>query len=152
MIIAGYGRVGQLLGRLLQEQDLDHIAIDADPTVVQGSRANGWPVLVGDLGRHDVLAKLGADRAAAIVVTMNDFSATERIVKAAKADWPHVPVFARARDVAQARRLAELGARHATPDAVEGALQLGSALLEGLGVPDESARRMIDSLRDTMDE
>lgn len=152
VIIAGYGRVGQLLGRLLQEQGFDHVAVDADPDMVSGLRGKGWPVLVGDLSRHEMLAKLGAERAAAIVVTMNDFSATERVVSAARAAWPNVPVFARARDVTQARRLTELGAHHATPDAVEGALQLGGALLEGLGVPDEGARRIIDNLRDSVRE
>jgi CPA2 family monovalent cation:H+ antiporter-2 len=150
VIVAGYGRVGQLLGRLLQEQDFDHVAVDADPTLVASLRGQGWPVLLGDLSRRDMLDRLGADRAAAIVVTMNDFAATERIVVAAKASWPNVPVFARARDAGQARRLTELGARHATPDAVEGALQLGGALLEGLGVPDEGARRIIDDLRDSV--
>jgi CPA2 family monovalent cation:H+ antiporter-2 len=152
VIVAGYGRVGQLLGRLLMEQDFDHIAVDADPDLVSHLRDKGWPVLVGDLSRQEVLARLSADRAAAIVVTMNDFDATERIVTAARAAWPNVPIFARARDAAQARRLADLGAHHATPDAVEGALQLGGAVLEGLGVPDEGARRIIDSLRDSLRE
>lgn len=150
VIVAGYGRVGQLLGRLLQEQGFDHVAVDADPDLVSGLRAKGWPVLMGDLSRHEVLAILGAERAAALVVTMNDFGATERIVTAARAAWPQVPVFARARDAVQARRLTELGAHHATPDAVEGALQLGGALLEGLGVPDEGSRRIIDSLRESL--
>jgi CPA2 family monovalent cation:H+ antiporter-2 len=120
--------------------------------LVSHLRDKGWPVLVGDLSRQEVLARLSADRAAAIVVTMNDFDATERIVTAARAAWPNVPIFARARDAAQARRLADLGAHHATPDAVEGALQLGGAVLEGLGVPDEGARRIIDSLRDSLRE
>ena len=91
---------------------------------------------------RQVLASLGAGNAAAIVVTLNDSEAAERIVREAKQAWPHVPVYARARDGEHARRLHAAGAALASPDALEAALQLGEALLNGVGVPDEAARRM----------
>jgi CPA2 family monovalent cation:H+ antiporter-2 len=74
--------------------------------------------------------------------------AVERVVAAARAAWPHVPVYARARDAAQARRLHAAGAAFASPETIESALQLGEALLNGVGVPDETARRIVDEQRD----
>ena len=95
-----------------------------------------------------MLAAIGAGNAGAIVVTINNPAAVDLIVAQAKKAWPHVPVYARARDGEHARRLHELGAALASPDTIEAALQLGEALLNGIGVPDEAARRIIDERRE----
>lgn len=148
VIIAGYGRVGQMLGAIVQEQGLSHIAVDADPNLAADLRKKGWPVHVGDVSRRDMLERLGASRASAIVVTLNNFEAAERVVAMVRATWPNTPVYARARDAAQALRLREDGVRHAIPETTEGALQLAGAVLEGIGIPDEAVRRIIDLRRD----
>lgn len=148
VVIAGYGRVGQALGALLQEQGLAHLALDDDAELVAALRERSWPVHFGDASRRDVLQAVGAGQAQAIVVTMDNSEAVERIVMAARAAWPSVPVFARARDADQARRLHQLGASFASPEALEATLQLGEALLNGLGFPDEAARRIIGEQRE----
>jgi CPA2 family monovalent cation:H+ antiporter-2 len=148
VVIAGYGRVGQALGAILQQQEIPHVAIDADSEAVARLRRRGWPVYFGDASRREVLARVGAERAAAIVVTMDSAAAVERVVRAVRGAWPGVPVFARARDLAQARDLRDAGAAYATPETVEATLQLGEALLNGLGLPDEAARRIIGEKRD----
>lgn len=148
VVVAGYGRVGQALGDLLQSQQLEHVALDTDAELVSSLRQRGWPIHFGDASRNEVLSAVGAERAAAIVVTMNNFDAVEQVVTAARATWPHVPVYARARDAEQARRLHQAGAALASPETVEATLQLGEALLGGLGVPDEAARRIIHESRE----
>jgi Kef-type K+ transport system membrane component KefB/voltage-gated potassium channel Kch len=148
VVIAGFGRVGQTLADILSAQEIGHAAVDADPALVGRLRGEGRPVYFGDASRREVLAAVGAAGAAAIVVTMDKPDDVERIVGEAKRCWPHIPVYARARDAAHARRLHAAGAALASPDTIEAALQLGEALLNGLGVPDEVARRVISGTRE----
>jgi CPA2 family monovalent cation:H+ antiporter-2 len=148
VIIAGFGRVGQTLAGVLDAQEISHIAIDGDANLVRQVRTEGRPAHYGDASSWQVLASVGAAQAAAIVVTINDAEAAERIVGEAKQAWPHVPVYARARDGDHARRLHAAGAALASPDSIEAALQLGEALLNGVGVPDEITRRIINERRE----
>jgi len=148
IVIAGFGRVGQMLADLFSAQELPHLAIENDTDEVTALRRQGLPVHYGDASSREVLASVGAANAAAIVVTINDVEGAERIVREAKAAWPHIPVYARARDADHARRLHVLGAALASPDSVEAALQLGEAVLGGVGVPDEIARRIIADRRE----
>ncbi|HEX8901639.1 cation:proton antiporter [Vitreimonas sp.] len=148
VVIAGFGRVGQTLADILGKQEIPYVAVDADAALVAMLRGQGNSVHFGDSSRRDVLAALGAANAAAIIVTINNPESVDLIVAQAKQAWPHVPVYARARDGAHARRLHELGAALASPDTIEAALQLGEALLNGIGVPDEAARRIIDERRE----
>ncbi|MGE0740989.1 MAG: cation:proton antiporter [Hyphomonadaceae bacterium] len=148
VVIAGFGRVGQTLADILNAQEIPHIAVEGDASVVATLRKESRPVHFGDASSRQVLASVGAANAAAIVVTLNDAEGAERIVTEAKQAWPHVPVYARARDAEHARRLHAAGAALASPDAIEAALQLGEALLNGVGVPDEIARRIINDRRE----
>lgn len=147
VVIAGCGRVGRLLADILDAQEIDHVGVDADPALISKLRAAGRPFHYGDARRREVLSAVNAGDAAAIVVTMDKPEDVERIVREAKAAWPSVPVFARARDAAHARRLRDLGADMASPDTVEAALQLSEAVLNGLGVPDEMASHIIAARR-----
>ncbi|MFO1039245.1 MAG: monovalent cation:proton antiporter-2 (CPA2) family protein [Geminicoccaceae bacterium] len=148
VIVAGYGRVGQLIGGILQDEEIPHAALDNDADLVVALRKKGWPVHFGNAVRKDVLAAMGTARAAAIVVTMNDPELVERVVMVARSSWPHVKVYARARDIAQSRRLRIAGAAFAGPETIEATLQLGEALLAGLGMPDEAVTRVIHQWRE----
>ncbi len=148
VVIAGCGRVGEMLAEILDVEEIEHVGVDADAALIATLRKQGRPCHYGDASRRETLAALGAAHAAAIVITMDRPEAVERIVAQAKAAWPDVPVYARARDAAHARRLREIGADMASPDTVEAALQLGEALLSGVGVPDEMVGRIIASRRE----
>lgn len=147
VVIAGCGRVGQMLADLLNDQGIPHVGVDSDSDLISALRGSGRPFHYGDASRRDVLATVGAARAAAIVVTMDNPAFVERIVREAKTAWPDVPIYARARDALHARRLRDFGADMASPETVEAALQLGEALLNGCGVPDETTRRIIEGRR-----
>ncbi len=147
VVIAGYGRVGRMLGSILGQQEMPHVGLDINSTLVARYRKRGASVFVGDASRPELLRRFGADRAAALVVTIDNPRATEHIVAATRRDWPDLAIYARARDVDHAKRLIELGATHVVPEAIEASLQLGEHVLIGAGFPEDAARHMIEIRR-----
>jgi len=147
VIVVGYGRVGQMLGSILAAQELPHVGLDIDSTLVARFRATGSSIFFGDASRPDILRKVGVEEAAALVVTMDSPQAAEAVVAAARRRWPELAIYARARDLSHARRLVAQGASHAIPETIEASLQLGEMVLMGAGVPDHAARRMIEARR-----
>lgn len=148
VVIAGFGRIGQTLSDLLSAQEIGNVAVESDTALVSELQRKGRNVHYGEASNAKVLGSVGAANAAAIVITINDPTAVDRIVAEARRAWPHIPVYARARDAEHARRLHKAGAALATAETVESALQLGEALLNGIGVPGETARRIIDEQRE----
>lgn len=134
ILIAGFGRFGQLIGRMLHASGIPYVAVDLDPGLVARGRRAGLPVLFGDAGHPQMLARLGAARALAIVVTMDDRRAVERLVAELRHALPHVPILARGRDADHAQSLRALGATLAVPEALEASLALGAEVLAVAGV------------------
>jgi len=147
IVVVGYGRVGQMLGEILDAQGISHVALDLDTRLVAGFSKSGACVFYGDARQDDILRKVGVDRAAALVVTMDNATATEHVVTTARRNCPDLPVYARARDGAHAARLIALGATHVIPETIEASLQLSELVLVGAGVPDNAARQLIESRR-----
>jgi len=147
VIVAGYGRVGQMIGSILDDQELPHVGLDTDAQLVGGFRKEGSCVFYGDASRPDMLRKFGADTAAALVVTMDSARAAEQVVSTARRYWPELTIYARARDRDHANRLIAKGANHVIPETMEASLQLGEMVLTGAGVPEKAARRIIDIRR-----
>jgi monovalent cation:proton antiporter-2 (CPA2) family protein len=147
VIIAGFGRVGQTTARALDAEAITWIALDPDAALVARMSDDGQPVFFGDAARVAILARAGIDRAAAVVVTMDDPAAASHIVREIRQRWPLVPIHARARDADHARRLRELGATHCTPETVEASLQLAGKVLLDIGVAAEVVQRRIEEQR-----
>ena len=147
VVVAGYGRVGQMLGSVLTSQGLAHIGIDSDAALVGRYHKGGAGVYYGDAGRADLLRRLFIDKAAALVVTMDNPHTAEAVVEMARHHWPGLLIYARARDRTHAARLVDRGASHVIPETVEASLQLGEMVLMGVGVPDEAARGIIEAHR-----
>jgi len=135
VLVVGYGRVGRLVGDMLDRHDLPWIAIDRDPGFVQQGRRNGHRVYFGDASRVELLERCGLDYARAVVVTMDSPEAAEAVVAAARGHRPDLTIVARARDARHAARLYELGATDAVPETIEASLQLSEAVLVDIGVP-----------------
>jgi CPA2 family monovalent cation:H+ antiporter-2 len=146
-IIVGFGRVGQMLGSVLDEQELPYLAMDLDAAEVARFRAKGASIFYGDANHPDILRKFGIDRAISLVITMDSPSSTEQVVTATRQNWPNLPIYARARDTDHAIRLVGHGANHVVPETTEASLQLSEIVLMGAGVPDQAARHMIDARR-----
>jgi CPA2 family monovalent cation:H+ antiporter-2 len=135
VLIAGYGRVGRLVGEMLRRHDIAWVAVEQDARLVEAGRRGGETLYFGDAARPDFLARCGLAKAPALVVTMDDPDGAEAIVSVARELRPKLTIVARARDARHAQRLYDLGATDAVPETVEASLQLSEALLVEIGVP-----------------
>jgi CPA2 family monovalent cation:H+ antiporter-2 len=149
VVIAGYGRVGRLLGELLNAEGVPMVALDRDAEDVARRRADGESVFFGDARQPEILSKLAVDHARALVVTMDHPDGVEAVVSAARRAWPHLAIYARARDAAHAARLVELGAQRVTPEALEASLDLAQAVLTRVGIGEEASRAIVEARRRT---
>jgi CPA2 family monovalent cation:H+ antiporter-2 len=147
VIIAGFGRVGQLVARLLDRANVRWVAIERHVAAAAKHHAQGRPVIVGDAGRPALLHHLGAGRARAVVVTMDDMAAARHVVRSLRAEFPALPLIARARDGVHASELMAAGASEVIPEALEAALQMGVHVLARVGVDADTGAHLIDSER-----
>ena len=148
VIIAGFGRVGRTVARLLDAKLVPYIAIDTDVQRVRDGRRDGHAVYFGNAARADVLRLLGGEKALAVVVTMSTQGhAVDRTVSHVRRRLPHLPIYARARDAIHARRLEELGVEGTVLETLEASLQLGGVVLRNTGVEAEQVEELIRALR-----
>ncbi len=135
VIIAGYGRVGALIGDMLDRHAIPFIAVDFDARVVARAREIGKPVYYGDASRAEYLRRCAVETARAVVVTMDSPRANEMVVRTTRMLRPDITLVARARDADHAHTLYELGVTDAVPETIEASLQLSEAVLVDIGVP-----------------
>ncbi len=147
VIIGGFGRVGRLIAQALEAENQPYVALDTNGELVARMRIEHRPVFFGDAGRRELLERVGAARARAFVVTLNNPLAAERMVAAARKLKPKGLIFARAADPAHAVRLLDCGAVSVIPETVEAGLQLAARLLEGLDLPDEAVMQRVAEMR-----
>lgn len=148
VVIAGFGRVGQQLGKLLAAQDIPYVAVEADAALVARLRAGGLPVWFGNAARADLLRKLHAGAAPAIVLTMDEPGAALLAVRGIRRELPHARLFVRARDEAHARALRLAGASVVVPETLEASLQLSAFVLEAVGVDERLVEEIVGRERD----
>ncbi|MEZ0170195.1 cation:proton antiporter [Microvirga sp. TS319] len=135
VIVAGYGRVGRLVGDMLQRHGVPYLAIDMDPARVAEERKAGKPVYFGDGAHSGFLRACGIEQARALVITLDTPSAIEAVVTAVRQERPDITIVSRARDAKHATRLYGLGVDDAVPETIEASLQLSEAVLSDIGVP-----------------
>ena len=116
VIIVGYGRTGQLLAGLLDQQQIPHVALDLDADRVTKLQVAGFPIQLGDASRASMLEKTHLRSAAALAICTDDPGATEHVLKTARRVSRDTPLVARARDTAHAYTLLELGATAWSPN------------------------------------
>ncbi len=148
VIIAGYGRSGQNLARLLEQERLPYMALDLDPDRVRQAAAAGQSVVFGDAARLRSLMAAGLARASAVVVTYHDTASALKILRITQEHAPKVPVVVRTIDDSDLELLRAAGATEVVPEAIEGSLMLASHALALVGVP---MRRVIRLTRDARD-
>ena len=135
VIICGYGRSGQYLGRFLKEENIPFMALDIDPARVLEAAAAGENVMYGDAGRRAVLEAAGGARAKALVISYADNPAAMKILHVVQETYPQLPVIVRTVDDSNMETLREAGAAEVVPEILEGSLMLASHALMLLGVP-----------------
>ncbi|MEM7766935.1 MAG: cation:proton antiporter [Pseudomonadota bacterium] len=149
VILAGFGRVGHAIARILESEDTDLVALDRDAMRVSREREKGWKIYYGDASRPEMLEKAGAHGAALFIVTVDDPASAEAMVWAVRAIRPAAPILARARDTDHADQLFAAGATHVVPDAIEAGLQLASRALSEFGYGLDAVSDRIQAERET---
>jgi CPA2 family monovalent cation:H+ antiporter-2 len=135
VILCGYGRSGQYLGRFFKEENIPFVALDIDPTRVQEAAAAGENVMYGDASRSAVLAAAGAGHAKALIISYAGMRSTMKILHLAKENHPNLPVVVRTADETHMEEFRKAGAAEVVPEVLEGSLMLASHALIILGVP-----------------
>ena len=128
-MLAGFGRVGRRVGEILKSADVPYVAIDHDSSLVLRERDNGHPVFYGDGRKPDVLRSAGAADASLVIVTVNDFVASENIVATLHRAHPNVKILARGHDASQCKALMKLGATLAISENLEASIDLAREVL-----------------------
>jgi CPA2 family monovalent cation:H+ antiporter-2 len=132
-IVVGFGRVGRLVAEMLTTHGKDYVGIDSDPELVAAARHDGYTTEFADAGHGAALARLGIENASAVIITMDEPVAAQRLVRKLRAAYPDLVIIARARDAGHAATLYRAGATQAVPEALEASLQLSEAVLVELG-------------------
>jgi len=148
IIIAGYGRSGQNLARLLDGERIPYMALDLDPDRVRQAAAAGQSVVFGDAARLQSLMAAGLARASAVVVSYHDTPSALKILRLVQAHAPKVPVIVRTIDDTDIEKLQTAGATEVVPEAIEGSLMLASHALALVGVPMRRVIRVVQEQRD----
>ncbi len=149
VLICGYGRSGQHLGRLLDRENIGYVALDLDPDRVREAASAGDSVVFGDAARRETLVAAGLLRASCVVVSFAEFKAAEKVLMAVRQLAPSVPVVVRTYDESDLERLTAAGATEVVPEVLEGSLMLGSQALMLLGVPVSRVVRQIRAVRES---
>jgi CPA2 family monovalent cation:H+ antiporter-2 len=135
VIIAGFGRSGQRLAKLLEEEGIAYQALEMDPELVQDTRAAGANVSYGDASRRESLVAAGLHRASALVITYASTPSALKVLHHAHELAPNLPVIVRSVDDTDLDKLRAAGASEVVPEVLEGSLMLASHALLTLGVP-----------------
>ena len=147
MIIAGFGRFGQIVGRLLLASGIRPVVLDHDPDQVESLRRFGFRVYYGDATRLDLLEAAGARKARLLVNAIDDVEDSLSLVDRVRANFPSLPILSRARNVSHYFELRLRGVEVAERETFEAALRVGRATLEALGVDRFRARELADAFR-----
>jgi glutathione-regulated potassium-efflux system ancillary protein KefC len=148
VIICGFGRVGQVVGRLLRLRGIPFTALDKDPDQVEVVRRFGNKVYYGDPARPDLLRAAGAESARLLVVALDDTEETLKVVDVAKRTFPRLKIMARARNRRHAHLLMDREIEGIVRETFYSSLRLSQMVLETLGVPPSEARRAVELFRE----
>jgi monovalent cation:proton antiporter-2 (CPA2) family protein len=147
VIICGFGRMGQIVGRVLNLQRIAYTALDADARRIETVRRFGQKIYFGDPTRLDLLRSAGAARARIIVIALDDREAILTLAAMVRREFPHLTVIARAHDRNHAHRLMDLGITEIVRETYFSALHLSELTLDRLGIGAAMARQTVALFR-----
>jgi CPA2 family monovalent cation:H+ antiporter-2 len=144
VILCGYGRVGQILGRFLDQENIPWIALDTDPIRLSKSSMAGEHAFFGDSTYPNTLLSAGLSRARMVVITFSSEAPSLQVVKHVREMRLDVPLFVRTQDDSNLKAFQDAGATEVVPETLESSLMLASHLLLTLGVP---TKKIVDKIR-----
>lgn len=142
VIIAGFGRYGQIVGRMLYANGVKPTVLDHDAEAIEALRKFGWPVFYGDATRLDLMRTAGADNARVLVLAIDDTLQSVECAKMVRENFPDVAIVARARNVQHYYELYELGVTLIERETLDSALMTARSALELLGWQPHQARNL----------
>lgn len=148
-VVIGFGRVGRMVCDMLAVHKQPYVAVEANIDAVTAARAEGYPVIFGDVVRPELVDRLNLGRAKALILTMDDPVLSVTLTRRVRGWVPGLTIVARARDTAHAAELYKAGASDAVPETLESSLQLAEAVLTDLGV---AVGPVIASIHEKRDE
>ena len=147
VIIAGFGRFGQIVARVLRARHIPFTALDASIAQVDFVKRFGAEIYYGDAGRIDILRAAGARKAQAFVLAIDNVDASIRVAEVVRENFPDLPIYARARDRIHVHRLLDLGVTIIERETFLSALELTRQLLRGLGLKPDEVTRLIATFK-----
>jgi glutathione-regulated potassium-efflux system ancillary protein KefC len=147
VIIAGFGRFGQIVGRLLFASGIKATVLDHDPDQIELLKRFDFRIYYGDATRLDLLHAAGAERAKVLVLAIDDPDDSLQLAEAVIEHFPHLTIVARARNIGHWQKLRTLGVRIVERETFESAVVVGRRALEVLGVRPYEARERADTFR-----
>jgi glutathione-regulated potassium-efflux system ancillary protein KefC/glutathione-regulated potassium-efflux system protein KefB len=147
VIIAGFGRVGQIVGRILLARGIKITALDKDPAQVESVRQFGSKVYYGDASRLELLQAAGARTAKVFLLAVDDIEKSLLIAETLRKHFPHLKIHARARNRFHAYRLMDLGVDYIIRETLLSSLQLAEEVLKALGTPAWEAKEIAERFR-----
>ena len=148
VIIAGFGRVGQIVARLLRVVDRPFTALEIDSSQVNVVRRYGNVVHYGDASRLDILRAAGAEHAKVFVLAIDNIEASMRTAEAVTQHFPHLKIVARARNRRHVHKLMDLGIEHIYRETFLSSLAISEEVLSSLGVSAENTSMATESFRE----
>jgi glutathione-regulated potassium-efflux system protein KefB len=148
VIIAGFGRVGQIVGRLLRSIGKPFTALEIDSSQVDIVRRYGNAVHFGDAARPEVLRAAGAGRAKILVIAMADMETSLHLAETAKRQFPNLTIIARAHNRRHAHKLMDIGVDHIFRDTLLSSLAMGESVLSKLGLDENDVRHVSETFRE----
>ncbi len=148
VVIAGFGRVGQVVARILRAKGIPFTALDADADQVQLVNQFGNKSYFGDASRLAILEAAEVSKARAFVLAIDDVEKSLKAAQLVKTYFPHVPIYARARNRRHVHQLMDLGIEHIERETFFASLELTRDVLRGLGLPEGEIRFTVDTFKE----
>ena len=145
VVIAGLGRFGQIVARILRARRIPFTALDISPEQIELVRRFGAEGYYGDASRLDILEAAQTGKARAFVLAVDDVDASLKTAAIVRQHFPHIPIYARARNRQHVHKLLDLGVQEMRRETFLAAIELTKDLLQGLGHSEEEARRLTDT-------
>ena len=149
VVICGFGRVGQIIAQMLQEQGISYVALDMSVNAVMMGREHGYNVVYGDATNSDVLRDLGLSprKTRAVVVALDNATRARKTILSVREIAPRVRIFARARNLADSKALLKNGAYAALPETIESSFFMAYGVLAELGISEDKIDNMLTEMR-----
>ena len=147
VLIAGFGRYGQIVTRVLLSQGIKAVILDHSVEMLEVAQNFGYRVFYGDATRQDLLRIAGAEKAEVMVIAVDDELQTNQIVRLVQQHFPHLKIVARAKDVAHWYALRDMGVHHVDREVFDSSLQTAEKALELMGYSAEDAQYVVTVFR-----